>query len=282
MRGARLVALLLLTASTSFAGEPRATAVELFTHGRALAAAGRCADAVPFFLDTLKIEPSIGALLNLGECREKLGDRGAAYDTFRRAEALAHAQNDDREALARARAEAVSASLPKIAIVAPAGARVTVDDRDAAGTVVVAPGAHVVRATAPGRAPWQDTVRARGAELLTVSVPELRALERPAPRPSPARRFAGAAMTFTGAAGLALASVFGGVAIAKKADAQALAGGPSRADFEAARSSAASFADASTIAFVASAVLAAAGLVVWLTAPRAPVRVGLGALDARF
>ena len=277
MRAALVVAALLVAAPAT-AGPPRATAVELFDRGRALAASGKCAEAVPFFLDTLKIEPSIGALLNLAECEEKLGRRFEAYDHFRAAASLARDRADDRETLARSRAESLAELLPKLAVVAPDGVRVRVDDRDARGTIVVAPGDHVVRASAPGKRDWQTTVHATAATT-TVAVPELAPLvtfSPPAPRDGRAQRTAGLVVTLAGGAGLAVSGVLAGIAAARRSDAAALATGPSEAAFDAARADAASFADASTAVFVAGAVLATAGLVVWLTSPRVRVAVSPG------
>ena len=276
MRRVLVAAALVLVARQVPAQTPRASAVELFAHGRALAAAGKCAEAIPLFLDTLKIEPSIGALLNLAECREKLGDHAAAYASYRDAESLARDKGDDRAALARERAEASAAFLPKLAIVAPAGVRVTVDDRAASGLVVVAPGEHVVQASAPGREPWRTTIRAEATSTASVVVPELRApiVIVPLPRaPRRTQRVVGAVVSLAGIATVVAGGILGGVAVAKKNDAAALATGPSEADFDAARTTAVSFADASTATFVAGAILAIAGTIVWLTAPHVAASV---------
>ncbi|HEY1958935.1 MAG TPA: hypothetical protein VGH28_25155 [Polyangiaceae bacterium] len=277
-----LVASAFLLASVAHAEPPRATAVELFAHGRALAASGKCAEAIPFFLDTLKIEPSIGALLNLAECREKLGDHASAYASYRDAETLARREHDDRAELARDRAATEAAFLPRIAIAAPAGVRVTIDDRDASDVAVVAPGEHVVRATEAGHDDWRAKVRAEGTATVRVVVPELHENAiAPTPRaPSHTQRTAGVALMLAGIATLAAAGALGGVAIAKKNDAAALATGPSEPDFEAARGTAASIADASTATFIVGAVLVAAGAVVWLTAPRVAIAPGPTAFGA--
>jgi len=283
MRWASALVLIALAPSARASG-PRATAVELFEHGRTLAAQGRCAEAVPFFLDTLKIEPSVGALLNLGDCREKLGDAADAYRRFRDAAALAERQNDDRGALARARASALEARLPRIVVVAPPGARVTIDGEDAT-RATVAEGEHVVRAVAPTKRPWETTVRASGTATTTVVVPSLADAPKPPARRARdgrAQQTLGIVAALAGGAGLATSGVLGAVALAKKGDATSLASGPSESAFDDARASAKLFADASTVAFVVGAALVAAGVTVWLVAPRAEVELGLGAVRVKF
>jgi len=287
MRRALVAAALVLAARQVPAQTPRASAVELFAHGRSLAASGKCAEAIPLFLDTLKIEPSIGALLNLAECREKLGDHAAAYASYRDAESLARDKGDDRAGLARERAEASAAFLPKLSIAAPAGVRVTVDDRAASGVVVVAPGEHVVRASAPGREPWRTTIDAEGSRTTSVVVPELRAaivIASPPRAPHRTQRVVGAVVALAGIATVVAGGALGGAAVAKKNEAAALATGPSEAAFDGARATAASFADASTATFVAGGILAIAGAILWLTAPRvsASVTRAGGELVVRF
>jgi hypothetical protein len=266
---------------------PRASAVELFAHGRALAAEGKCAEAVPFFLDTLKLEASVGALLNLAECHEKLHDDAQAYARFREAESLARDKGDDREALARTRADDLGKHVPRVVVTAPADVHVTLDGHDArVGENVVTEGDHVVRATAEGKTPWEATVRAAAGRGERVVVPELQPraiiVEPLKAKPTDAQRTIGIVMTFFGAAGVATGSVLGAVAIVKKNDELAASSGPSQTAFDDAKASAHAFGDASTVAFIAGGVLAVAGLVVWLTAPRAPVTVGARALTITF
>ncbi len=250
-------------------GSHRETAVELFAHGRALAAEGKCREAVPYFLDTLKIEASVGALLNLAECHEKLGAVGDAWSRYREAERVARDQHDDRVGLARSRADALEPQLPKIHVVANADVRVTIDGTPARDPdVVVAPGEHVVVASQSGKVAWRTIVATEGTAMRRVEVPVLATLPSPPnPREGAAQRTAGAITIIVSGVGLALGGVLAGVAAAKKSDATALATGPSASAFDDARSTAKTFADGSTAFFVAGAICAVAGIVVWLTAP---------------
>jgi hypothetical protein len=274
----------------AWAGAARAgdheRAVRLFRQGQALAAQGRCAEAIPKLTDTLAIEPSVGALLNLGACEERTHAPEPAWKHFREAEALAHRLGDDREPFARSHAEALEPLLPKLVVVAPgAAARLTIRvDGEALppsawGTPrAVVTGPHVVTAEEPGRPPWQQTVVTAGQATSTVTIPGSSPAPHPPEHAAPhgsTRRTIGLVVGATGAAGLVLGSVFGGVAIARKSDAASLASGPSQAAFDAAKADATAWAAASTVAFVVSGVAIAAGAVIWLTAPSERTAVAL-------
>jgi hypothetical protein len=261
------------------ADQPRATSVELFNRGRALAQENKCAQAVPFFLDTLKLEPSVGALLNLAECHEKLGDASQAFTRYREAETLAQQKHDDREALAHARWQALIPRVPKITVVAPPGVAVRVDGNEAGDAMPVAAGDHEITASAAGRQPWTTRVHVAGSGVVTVNVPELVVLEqRTAPvthaRSGGEGRIAGVFIAITGAVVLAVGGACGGVALSDKNQAQGLSTEPNQMQpFDDARASAKAFADASTVLFVVGGVLAAGGLTIWLASPRAHVAV---------
>jgi hypothetical protein len=268
MRAATLAAL--LVSSSALADGPRASAVELFSHGRALAAENKCDEAIPFFRDTLKLEPSVGALLNLAECEEKLGHASAAFTSYHAAEALARDKHDDREGLAHARWTALVPLVPKLAIVAAPGVSVTVDGRAASNDPMALPtGDHVIRATAPGKRAYETHVQLESADVVE-TVPAL----EPDVRTVRVDRGGGVRATGLvtlagGAAALATGFICGGVALAKKSDADALSTGPSETAFDDARATAKSFADASTVLVVAGAAVAVVGFVVWLAAPHA-------------
>jgi len=266
--------------------EPRASAVQLFAHGRSLAAEGKCVEAIPFFLDTLKLEASIGALLNLAECHEKLHDDAHAYARYREAEALAREKSDDREKLAASRANAIAPRVPRIAVTAPSNVHVTLDGADARpGENVVTAGDHVIRDTAEGRVAWERSVHATVGRAEPVVVPDLQPIAIEVPKttaPSHTQRTIGVAVTIGGAATLIAAGVFGGLAVAKKDEAVSFSTGPSQLAFDDAKAAAHALGDASTALFIAGGVLAAAGLVVWLTAPKSSITVGARALTIAF
>ena len=57
----------------------KATAEALFTEGRALATSGKCAEAIPKFQASQKLDPGVGTLLNLAECYEQVGKTASAW-----------------------------------------------------------------------------------------------------------------------------------------------------------------------------------------------------------
>jgi hypothetical protein len=282
----RKLALAVLFVASAAHAEPRASAVQLFARGRSLAAEGKCADAIPFFLDTLKLEPSIGALLNLAECHEKLHDDAQAYVRYREAEVLAREKSDDREPLARSRAEALEPRVARVVVTAPGGVRVTLDGHDVHdGENVVTEGDHAVHATAGGASAWNHVVHATIGRAERIEVPDLEPIAivtPPKTHVASAQRAVGIVVTVSGASALATAGIFGGLAIAKKSDEVSLATGPSSSAFDDAKSAAHTFGDASTALFIAGGVLAVAGVVVWLTAPRSPVTIGARMLTIAF
>src|SRR5689334_14611288 len=78
--------------------EPNPEAEKLFRDGRALIKQGKLAQACEAFAASNKLEPSVGTLLNLGDCRAKLGQTATAWASFVEAGRLAKKQNDRRQA----------------------------------------------------------------------------------------------------------------------------------------------------------------------------------------
>src|SRR5262245_38802765 len=71
-----------------------AAAERLFLDGRELIKQGRLAAGCAKLQASEELEPSVGTLLNLGDCRERLGQTASAWAAFRKAEAIA--RRDDR------------------------------------------------------------------------------------------------------------------------------------------------------------------------------------------
>lgn len=84
----------------------RETAEQYFNQGRDHWAAGRFQEACAAFQASYEAEASLGTLLNLGNCNEKLGNVEAACNAYRDAEVQAKSMGqDERSQLARARAQ---------------------------------------------------------------------------------------------------------------------------------------------------------------------------------
>jgi hypothetical protein len=158
-------------------------AQQLFSEGKALAAAGKFADACPKFAAAADLSATAGVRLNLGDCYDKLGRTASAWTRYGEALALAQKSGDAAAAdLARSRLAALKPRLSYLEVRVPPESAVSelAVDRDgdnvqqaAWGTPVpVDPGNHAVRATAPGRTAWTTTVSVKepGEHVATVPV----------------------------------------------------------------------------------------------------------------
>jgi hypothetical protein len=274
-----------------------AAAEALFNEGKRLVSEGKIAEGCEKLSASHKLDPAAGTLIHLGDCYEKLGRPASAWAQFREAVTRARAQGrQDWADIASARATELERQMPRITIVAPEGVEVLRGDevipRGALGTPLPTdPGEHVVSGRAPGKKTFKISVVVRpGPTSATVTIPQLEdeGLSL-APATPPGRdvepsdgggqRTLGWVLGGVGVVGIGVGAVEGLVAIGKNksstkvcpesgvcADAQA------RADNDDARSAA----RVSTIAFVAGGVLAAAGVVLILTAPKAPPKVQVG------
>ncbi len=194
--GKRWIAATILIAAAD-AGAQSPGAEQLFRDGRALIKNGEVADGCDKLAASDRLEPSIGTLLNLGDCREKLGQIATAWAAFRQAEAMAHRAGNDhkREAEARRRAERLETKLTRLEIDVPHptdGLVVRRDDEtvDAAmyGTLLpVDPGTHTIVATAPDHTPWKRTLLIDGRRAqITVPALDRATIVRPALADEPA------------------------------------------------------------------------------------------------
>jgi hypothetical protein len=167
-----------------------AEAEVLFREGRKLIKAGKLQPGCDKLEASEKLESSVGTLLNLGDCREKLGRYASSWAAFRKAEATAKVQGRDekRRNEASKRAIALEAKLSQLVILVPgrvSGLVVKRDEEvvDAAmwnTPLPVDPDTYTIVAEAPGFKPWRRDVTVTGKQRrVAVTVP---ALERaPAP-----------------------------------------------------------------------------------------------------
>jgi hypothetical protein len=259
--------------------------VELFQSARKLMDAGDYEHACPKFAEAQRLLPTPGTMLSIGLCHEKAGKLASAYGAYKEAEVFARsASADGHQAEAQQRAAALALKVAKLAIVVPPAAKVQGFELRRDGSVVGEAqwgspmpadiGWHKVEATAPGKKAWATTVRIEtDGSSASVNVP---VLEDQAGGDAAtywnARRVAGVTAGGVGVAGLVLGAAFGGVAISKN--------NASKADCDPkdprlcsqagadARHAAGRLADASTAMLIAGGVAAAAGLTVFLTAPK--------------
>ncbi len=184
MRDARAVArflvLAVLCASAVASAQPASKEADrLFEQGRALAKAGKHAEACPLFEKSLEIDHSIGTQLNLADCREQLGQLRDAWLIFTAAaNESARSADAKRTAFARQRAAAVATKLTTVVIkvtkpavglsISVAGNAVTpaaeIIDLEKPGTIEVV-------ATLSGRTPFTTTVTGAPGQTVHVTVP---------------------------------------------------------------------------------------------------------------
>lgn len=179
-------------------GEPEARAADardaaaaeaLFEDAKKLLESGDAAAACPKFAESYRLDPATGALFALALCHEREGKVATAWVEFIETAARANAdRNPEREAAARERASALEPRLSFVTIrvdpatVGLAGLTILRDGVPlgpaAFGTSLpVDPGRHVVRAEAPGYAPWETSFAVGDApQRSALQVPALVAL----------------------------------------------------------------------------------------------------------
>ena len=287
-----LAGLLALAAPASAAGpQDQAAADVLFKDGKRLAAAGDFAQACPKFIESQRLDPTVGTLLNVGNCYEKLGKVASAYGAFREAELTARDAGDtDREREAARRADALTPLLSKLAIVVPPDARVPGFEvrRDGAlvgegqwGSAMPADvGNHTVEATAPGYKPWSTEIRidanASAASVRVQPLEKLVAESAGGVQGSAwsAQRTVGVVLGGVGVVGLVVGANYGAQAMSKKADANTHCMGPMQNLCDATgvslRYDEKHAGNVSTAALIAGGALLTSGLVVFLSAPTQP------------
>jgi hypothetical protein len=292
-----------LPASAEPTQEQKAAAQALFDEGRAAMGADQVPVACAKFTESYQLDPTAGTLINLGLCHEREGKTGSAYTEL--SESVSRAirdQRPEREKLAREHLAALASRLVKLTIEVSADAAgsdgfvVTVDGSPLAKAawgvaVPLDPGEHAVEGKAPGRVPFRKTVTlGEGATLARVEVPALAidpaaaALPPPSqpvppssvvatspPPPASVQRTIAWSVIGAGAAGIAVGSIFGIVAIRKWSGASTeCPNGVCRTEAEKTSfAGAGTFADVSTVAYVIGGIALATGAVILIASPRA-------------
>jgi serine/threonine-protein kinase len=281
-----LFAVLVAAAAPAWGAGPtdQAAGSALFQEAKQLVAAGDFGQACPKFAEAQRLFPTTGTLLNLGNCYEKLGKLASAWGTFKEAEVMARNQNDaDREREASRRAEALSAQRAKLAVNVPPAVCVPGFELRRDGTLLgegqwgsalpVDTGTHTFEAKAPGRKTWSTWVRVdTNGSSSTIEVPVLEVEVASAPAGGwGAQRTAGVILGGVGLAGMVVGAIFAAKAAVKNGESlpHCLVSDVTKCDATgvALRDQAFDAAHVSTGTFVAGGILAAAGIVIVVTAP---------------
>jgi len=290
-----------------------ARADALFNAAKALTDSGQYADACAKFAESKRLAPGLGVTMYLADCYERIGRTASAWTEFRAAEGLARSRNDKRADVARQHAEALEPKLDRLTIqIAPAVPRVgltllrdgvPVSGDELGLAVAVDPGDHTVVVSAPGHAPRtfnahvgpespKATINVDSLDEAPAAPPPVAPAAAPMPSPDPAappsastnddpgatRRILGLVGMGVGLGGLGVGTIFG---ILAKSALDGSNNGPCNASDHcnsaglADRQDASNKAILSTVFFIGGGVIGAAGVVVYLTAPRAPSSTGL-------
>lgn len=173
-------ALLYITAGDIAAAQPRdrAAADTLFQAGRDAASRDDFSTACQRFEESNRLDPAVGTVLNLANCREKLGQTASAWQRYREAlEKLPAA--DQRVALATERAKALEPRVPYLTLeLADASARDVTVLRDGVElgraslglALPVDPGDHEIVVKAAGRADSRTAVKLAERERKKVTL----------------------------------------------------------------------------------------------------------------
>lgn len=186
---AAIVALVAMTSSA--AGQDKAAAEALFQDGKRLVAAGDHKAACDKFAASDKLDPSVGARIQLGRCNEKQGKTASAWASFKAAQNLAVTRGDTaRGDAAQADAKRLEPSLTYVVLRRAAGKAtpdlsVSFDGVDKPVALLgqrfpIDPGEHVVAAEADGFKTWEARVTAgQPGQEVAVEIPALAAIAKP-------------------------------------------------------------------------------------------------------
>lgn len=211
-----------------------AIAETAFTRGKELMAEGKPAEACPKFEESHRLDPSVGALLNLGRCYEQLGRTASAWVRYKEAATLARSLGQtERETVARDFAKGLEPKLSRIRIEATKrvdGMRITRNGEEVGLALLgdplpVDPGKLEIQVVAKGYAPWSTHVEiGKEADLKSVLIPELKVAQEARAEGSSPGGMRTAAFIAAGVSlgAFGLGGVFGGLAIKEKGDADPL------------------------------------------------------------
>ena len=298
-----------------------AAAQALFEQAKRLLKEGKAADACPKLEESERLDPGSGTLINLARCYEQTERMASAWNKYLEAAAAAAASgNLQREKEARARAASLRPTLSELVIdvsadaKALAGLEITRDGERVGpaqwGLPIPADaGEHHVAASAPGRDSWQSVVVVKGpGGTFTATVPLLTpagslppAADNTPPAsttpttPEPAhekgslgtQRIISLAVGGVGVAGVVVGTIFGLKSKSNHDEADQYCDGNRCTDPRgvSAGNAAHSAGNVSTVAMIVGGVGLAAGVTLWLTAPKAKataaLAIGPGSLRLR-
>lgn len=149
----------LSTRAQTAGGDNRASAALLFDQAQAALAASNVEEACTKLEASQRLDAQLGTLLHLSACYERLGRVASAWSGWREAADWAVQRKDEREKIARKHAQELEPKVPRLTLrvsgTAPAGLQAKRDGAEVApalfgSAVPVDPGKHHIEVTAPG------------------------------------------------------------------------------------------------------------------------------------
>jgi tetratricopeptide (TPR) repeat protein len=307
--GAALVLALAPVRARAATPADSAAAQALFDQAKRLLKEGKASEACPKFEESQRLDPGSGTLLNLARCYEQTERLASAWNKYLEAAAAAAASgNTQREKEARARAATLRPTLSELVIDVSADAKAVsgleiTRDGERVGTaqwgvpIPADAGEHRVAASAPGRESWQSVVVVKGpGGTFAATVPALAPAGGVAPvavnaEPAPVaaaesarpagglgtQRIVALTAGGVGVVGVVVGSIFGLKSKSDHDEAEKYCDGSRCTDPRgvSAGNAAHSAGNVSTVAMIIGGVGLAAGVTLWLTAPKAPATAAL-------
>jgi hypothetical protein len=277
--------LILVATTTSAAAETKADA--LFRKAKQLSADKKYAEACPTFERVDKIEPAIGAKLNVAKCYEDWGKLAAAYQWYADAEKMARTTNDKRAPKIKELVETIDTDVPRLTITLPAGvepgvAMVVVDNKPFPAAELgkeqrVDPGPHLIEYFASNKKPKKRNLTIEKGASTEIELDMTPPIEQPVVGPAPGssrnwRRISGIVSGSAGIVGLGVAGALTLSARSSYKDALAdnCMGVTNMCDERGVKitGNAKSRANIATVVSIISTAAVAAGVVLYLTAPK--------------
>ncbi len=302
-----LVALLVASGAAAQPASDPGAAEALFQKARTLMEQGKLVEACPIFDESYRLDPAPGTLLNLAACSRHKGKTATSWGQFVEAGRAFRRKGDERRALfAEGQAKELEPMLAHVVLSAeapPPGLSITRDGVELSAASLglklpVDPGRHELVLRAPGHKSRTQTFDAEARKTVELVLDPLSPgedepkIEAPTPAPpgvdpgpadrrGPNQRLAGFIVGGVGLASLAVGAVFVGLTAQRSGELDDLCPAQrcTTAEAKDALSEANIFANVANGMLIAGGVVAAAGLVVVLTAPSSDpdvVRVQIG------
>jgi hypothetical protein len=282
--------LLLLVLSGTAVAETKID--KLFTKAKQLSSDKKFAEACPMFEEVDKLDPGIGAKLNVARCYEDWGKLSIAYQWYVEAEKMAKAEKDKRLPKVKELVEAIDLEVPRLTITLPANidaatAAIQLDGKPFPAAELgkeqrIDPGPHVIAYQVKKAPRTRNLTIEKGAsteielEFGPAKGPDGKPLPEPPPVVTgPSRNWRKLSGIISGSAGIVALGVASALTLTarssyKDALADHCGGVTNMCDDEGVRitGNAKSRANTATIISVVGGVALAAGVVLYLTAPK--------------